>query len=130
MELLSTASVASSQIVRFTAVLRHAHDISSAHSKKLSRISQLKLSIKSMRDTVEFHKAHEEGLNVVLAKGTAECTRLGELFDSTGAQLVVLREKLAAKDAVVKSIVENICTMLGPSLRNVVEGFRGCVIRR
>lgn len=58
------------------------------------------------------------------AKATAESTRLGELFDGTRAQVVELRRAYAAKDDVVRSIVQDSCATLEPSFKRLVENFR------
>lgn len=50
-------------------------------------------------------------------------TRLGERFDSTRAQVPGFQEKLAAKDPVVRSIVQEYCATLGLSPSGLVGNF-------
>lgn len=59
----------------------------------------------------------------------AESTRLGELFNSNGVHLVDLQVKLAKKDAVVRSIVQDLCAMLGLPLRGLFENFCAGLIK-
>lgn len=46
--------------------------------------------------------------------------RHGHLFDNTCADVVLSREKLAARDAVTKSFVKASCVMFGPPLIGLV----------
>lgn len=56
-----------------------------------------------------FYKASDKGLEDKLAKVTAKSTRFGEIFDITRDQFGGLRERLADKDAVGRSIVSDSC---------------------
>lgn len=67
---MSSGSAASSQIERATAKLRQAHDTISMQSEQLSNIAKLKISIRSLQDTVEFYEASEESLKIEPATAT------------------------------------------------------------
>lgn len=65
----------------------------------------MKTSIKHLEDNVAFYETGAENVKRELTKVTAEGILLGESFDSSRAPLVYLHKKLAAKDAVIKSVV-------------------------
>lgn len=62
-ELLFSASAASSQKAKATAEMRQTHDTIGTRSKELMNISQLKTSIKGLKDSESFYEASEESLN-------------------------------------------------------------------
>lgn len=70
-----------------------------------------------------FCETCKERLKSKLATATTESARLVQLFNSMCAELVVLREKLLAKDSVVTYIVEDLCATLGPSLMGLLDLF-------
>lgn len=59
-ELLTDALEASYQMARTTSELLHARDIISTQSKDLSKVAQLKSSIKSIGDSFAFYDAIED----------------------------------------------------------------------
>lgn len=81
----------------------------------------LKTFIKILEGNVAFYEATEEELKGKLAKATVGSTPLAVSFEPARAQVVVLREKLAAKYVSVKSIIQDSCETLGPSPRGLVE---------
>lgn len=122
-EFVSNASAVSYQIARGTAEWRQAHRTISTQSRELGRIVLLKKCIKSLEENVAFYKASEGSMNGELAAATAQSTRLGQLFDSVRADGGDLQEKLEARDAVLRSIIEYSCATLEPSFRALVENF-------
>lgn len=95
------ASAASCQIAGATTRLRQACDTILTQSKELENITQLEMYLKSLIDSVTFSKASEQSIRSTSATATTESTRLGQLFDSTRAEMVDLQSKLAARDAVL-----------------------------
>lgn len=93
----------------------------STKRRELAKITQLKMSTRSLEGNVALYDASEENLKGELEKTMAERTRLKELFNSRRAQVARLREKLAPKHAVRKSIVEDSCITVRPSLKRLVE---------
>lgn len=83
-------------------------------SKELAKTAQLTKSIDSLEESIAFYKAIEGHFRDLLARVTAESTRVLELLGSTNAQVVDLGERLAGKDAVAKSTVS--ARRLGGSL--------------
>lgn len=55
---------------------------------------------------------------------TTESTRRCQVFDIVRVEVVDQQEKLTARDAVVQSIVEDLCAMPKPSHRSLAKGFR------
>lgn len=89
----------------------------------------MKTSITSLKDNVSFYDSSEEGLTSDLAKATAESVLLGKHFNSTHAQVVDMREKLAEKDGVVKSLLQGSCATLRPFVSILVENFPVSIIK-
>lgn len=87
------------------------------------------MSVKSLEDNTPFYDASEEGLKGELAKKTAENTWLREFFDSMRAQRVDFRERLAAKAAVARLVVQDSRAMLRLYLRYIVQNFRAGLIK-
>lgn len=123
-ELLSSMSVAASQIASATAEFSQAHDTNSTQRRDLVRIVQSKMYIKSLKDNMALYKARGESLKSVFAMATTERARLGQIFDSTREQVVNGQEKSPAKDVIVRSIVEDSSPMLETFLSSLAESFR------
>lgn len=121
---MATASVALGQKPRPTVEFRHVRDKILTQSKELSMIAQLETLIKNLEKNVAFYEASDEELKSELVKKTEENTRLEELFDNMSAQLVDLQEKLAAKDAAIKSVVQESYTKFRTSLKSLINNFR------
>lgn len=68
-----------------------------------------------------FYKASKKCLKSELSTTIAETAWLGQLFDDLQVQAADLPERLSARDAVIQSIVEDFCTLLGLSLRTLAE---------
>lgn len=123
MELLYSVSAALIFIVIDTAKLCQPRDTISTQSKKLVNIVQLKVSIKSLKDKVAFYKDYERSLKFELAVVTTERTNLGTFLGTTPAKVVDLREKLAARNIVVRSVFDNSCAMFRSSHRELGKHF-------
>lgn len=123
-ELFSNALTVSDQTARAITELQQAHDSISTHGKELAKIAQLKFSIKSLEDNVAFYMANEDEQMRELAAAMNDCTEFTPLVDKIRAEVVDLLERLGAKDGVIRSIVDNSCSLLGPSTRGSVGGFR------
>lgn len=104
-ELLANDLVNFGQTARATAEIRQVYGTVSIKSKKSENIAQFKLLMKNLKENVALYEASEECLNGELAKATAESTGLADLFGSTRTQVADLREKWAAKDTVIRSVV-------------------------
>lgn len=113
--MFASAWAASGQIARATAELRQACDTISTQRREFAKIAQLTMSIKILEGNIAFYKVSEADLKGKLAKIMAKSTRLEESFDGTRTPVLDLREKLAPKDAVVRSIVQDSCVTLRPS---------------
>lgn len=59
-----------------------------------------------------------------LAAAIKDCSGLCLLVDGIHGEVTVLREPLSAWDGVVLSIFEDLCTSIGPCIRDLVENFR------
>lgn len=92
--------------------------------KKSKNIARLNSSIKCPDDNKASYEASEEDLSSELAASIAESTALCPFVDNVQAELVDLREEVAAKDVVIRSIVDDLYVSLGQSLRSFVEKFR------
>lgn len=120
-ELLANASAALGQIAMATEKLCQAWDMMSRPAKELVKTAQLKTSIKRVEENIALFVAIEEVMKDELAKALAEITFSREIINSTRSQEVDLRKTLAAKDAVIKSIVQNSCARFGSRLRSLVQ---------
>lgn len=80
--------------------------------------------MESLEDYVAFFEASQENVKGELSKATVESTRLGELFDGARVQFVDLQEKLAAKKAIFRLSVQDLCENCEPSPKGLVEEFR------
>lgn len=107
-----------------TEKLRQVHPTISTQGKELVSVPKLKSSIRHLNENVLFNKGREEGLEDEVARTAAERTGIEALFDSVGAQVLVLREKLAAKDAAITSVFQALCATLVPSTINMVDNLR------
>lgn len=112
-KVLSSSSEASSQITRATTELHQAHDTVSTRDTELVRTAQLKMSIKSLEDNVEFYEGSEVSLKIGFATVTTESINFGQLFDSTRAEVVDFQKKLISEDFIARFIVEDSCATLG-----------------
>lgn len=106
-ELLSNVSTALIQIAMATAELRQACNTISTQSKWLVKIVQLQISIKSLKDSVSCDKANEENLKSKLAAKIMESIRFDQFWDDAREEVVYLRKILAAKNADIRSIIED-----------------------
>lgn len=75
-------------------------------------------------DTAAFHKTSKDELKNELAATTKNSTGIGQLLNDIRAEVVDLQEKFGAKDAVIRTIVEDSCVSLVQTLRRLVENFR------
>lgn len=91
-ELLSSSSAALGPLSTTAAELHQTRDMISTRSKELAKFSLLNMSIRGLYDNAGFYEASEKGLKGDIAEEMAKSTQLGELFDSTRAQRVYLRE--------------------------------------
>lgn len=88
----------------------------------------VKTSIKSLADNISFDETSEEDLKGVLARATAQSTRFVQLVDSACEQVAYLLKRLAAKCAVVKSILPDWYVTLGSFFRDLIEDIRTVLI--
>lgn len=87
----------------------------------------MKSSIRILEATTAFLTAREEDPEGELANAVAESTRLRDGFHGIRALLIDLPENLAAKYAVITSIVQESFITLGASFRGLVENFRAAL---
>lgn len=87
-ELLYSFSAALGQIAVATIELRQACDTILTQSKRLAKVGHLKTAFNSLEDSIVFYETSGEGLKGEPETATEECTRTGELFKLTPAQVV------------------------------------------
>lgn len=87
-ELLSNPSASSGQLARATAEMHQARKTISAWSKELSKVAQLKSSVKHLKDNVALHEASEEELKKKLAFAINDSTWLTQLVEDIRAEVV------------------------------------------
>lgn len=96
----------------------------SIQSRELAKIAYLNMYIRRLKHNLASNEASEESWNGEFAAATTKSIQLGQLFNNVRAEVADLREKVAAKNAVIRYIVEYSCVTLGQSLRDLVENFR------
>lgn len=77
----------------------------------------MKMSIKSLEDNLAFFEVSEKVHKSEVVMERTERAALGQLFDGTRVELVDFEGKSAARDTVVRSVVDDSCKALGPSPR-------------
>lgn len=123
-KLFSSASVALNQIALATAELLKTRAMSSTQSREVEKIAKLKMSSESLEDNVAVFEGCKELLKSKLASATSQSTCIGQLFDGMRVKRADLKEYLGVRDAVIQSIVEDLCAMLEASVRNLAENLR------
>lgn len=91
------SSTASSQMVKACAEACHTRNTILTQSRKLETIAQLKISIESLGDIVDFHNTRAESSKRKLSTVTMEVTRIGPIFDSVSVEVADLREWLGTR---------------------------------
>lgn len=123
-ELLSGTSAASKQMSKTTALLRPARHTISTQSEEVASIHQLKTFTESLEEKVAFCESRKDCLKSELAAATTERARFGHVFENICAEVPDSLERLGARDAVIWSIIEDWCALLGPPFRSLVDSLR------
>lgn len=95
----------------------------STQSKELVRIVRLKMFTKRLEDTAAFYDAREESLMSELSAATTESTGLDRLLDGVRTEMADLQKRSGAGYTVIRFIIEDSCSTLGPSLRTPNDNF-------
>lgn len=96
--------------------------------RKMVKLAQLQLFVNRPKDSVLIHEAGEESLKAELAKGKGGCT-VQSVSRQCECQVVDLREKLSAKNAVVGCIVQYFSDTVRSSIKFLVQNFHAGVDR-
>lgn len=84
----------------------------------MTKAAQSAKFVKSLKDNVAMHRATEEDLKSDLAAVTTDGDRLGQILNSTFADLIDERKTFPASDADSRSIVKDFCATFETFLRS------------
>lgn len=87
----------------------------SIQSRELPKATQLKSSIKRVKDNVTSYEASEDALMKEVALAINDSTRPSQAFDNIRAEVADLRERLGARHGVIPSVAEVCVRRLGRS---------------